>query len=125
MRRAILAAMLICSGLAAAARADSWYGPRYPYHVYYSGKHCCPYGYKTWGYGLPPLQNTITRSRVGPGSGPWTGPGQYIYAGSMGTYRPASSVQSTIATPAESTSPAEMIPQGDLPYPTTDGRPAK
>jgi hypothetical protein len=74
---------LICAQ--GAARADSWYGPRYPVHVYYSKHHRCPYGHKTWGYHQLPgpyWQSSYSRS-----FGPPTAPGEYIYAGSMGVYR--------------------------------------
>ena len=119
MRRAILAAVVLCGGLASALQADSWYGPRYPCHVYYSKHHSCPYGYKTWGYGLTPHAAFGRNSYRAPDVKSFTGPGQYIYAGSMNANRPRVVTSTTVRpVPVIPTFPEVETPI-DLPYPMT------
>lgn len=123
MRRVVLAAILGWLGLSSAATADSWYGPRYPYHVYHSGRHCCPYGYKTRGYGMTWRGLAHSWSGFGPrytpanGTAPNplyfsspVGPGQYVYSGSM-------QIEGTPMTTKRSPISPEVL---TAPYPTTD-----
>lgn len=132
MRRAILAAVLVLSGLSTAARADSWFGPQFPYHVYYSGCHSCPYGYKQHGYGLNARGLVYGRNGFGPrytpanGTAPNPGgfyvgsplgPNTMFYAGSVPRPAPGSSFRSRI--PAEVLNPPDSTLPGEAPYPTT------
>jgi hypothetical protein len=132
MRRAVLSVLIGWLGLASVAGADSWYGPRYPYHVYYSSCHTCPYGYKTHGYGKSLRGIVHGWYGLGPrytpanGSAPNplyftqpAGPGQYVYSGSMRIEGTPMAVPQRSTIPPEVLNAPEPIDPPVAPYPTT------
>jgi hypothetical protein len=132
MRRALLALILGWIGLSSAVQADSWYGPGYPFHVYYSSCHTCPYGYKTHGYGKS-LRGIVhgwygfgPRYTPANGTAPNplyftqpAGPGQYVYSGSMRIEGQVMTSSRRSQIPDEALNAVEPIAPPVAPYPTT------